>query len=74
MFEYDETFFKVLGEDALRSGRVVVSLLRRYLSIESVLDVGCGQGGWLRVWQTQGVDDVFGIDGPYVDPDHLFIP
>ena len=40
MFEYDETFFKVLGEDALRSGRVVVSLLRRYLSIESVLDVG----------------------------------
>jgi len=73
MFSYGEAFFELLSDDALRSGRVIVSLLRRHLDIHSVLDVGCGQGGWLRVWQTEGVDDVFGIDGPYVNRERLLI-
>jgi SAM-dependent methyltransferase len=74
MFSYGGSFFELLSDDALRSGHVIVSLLREHLKIRSVLDVGCGQGGWLKVWQTQGVDDVFGIDGPYVDPNRLLIP
>jgi hypothetical protein len=39
-----------------------------------VLDVGCGLGAWLAVFRHLGVDDVWGIDGDYVDRTMLEIP
>jgi SAM-dependent methyltransferase len=39
----------------------------------SVLDVGCGSGGWLKVFKDHGVVDVVGVDGPYVRPESLRI-
>jgi SAM-dependent methyltransferase len=71
---YDDVFFEAMDASALRSAEVVVSLVQESLPIRSVFDVGCGRGGWLRVWQRHGVDDVFGIDGPYLDPQTLLIP
>ncbi len=41
--------------------------------VRSMLDVGCGRGSWLPVWQQLGVDDVVGIDGHYLDPASLVI-
>jgi len=38
---------------------------------ERVLDVGCGQGAWLAVWQRHGMDDLCGVDGSYVDRERL---
>ncbi len=32
----------------------------------SVVDVGCGTGGWLSVFAEAGVGSYLGIDGPYV--------
>jgi SAM-dependent methyltransferase len=46
-------------------------LVQQQLAPPSVLDVGCGQGAWLAVWQQHGVDDVFGVDGSYVDRSRL---
>jgi len=42
----------------------------RYLP-ESVLDLGCGLGGYLRVFKELGVQDVLGIDG--FEPRGLFL-
>jgi SAM-dependent methyltransferase len=39
----------------------------------SVVDVGCGSGAWLQVFREQGVAEVLGIDGPYVQPESLRI-
>jgi hypothetical protein len=39
-----------------------------------VLDVGCGIGTWLRVFEEHGVADYLGIDGDYVDKSLLKIP
>jgi hypothetical protein len=36
--------------------------------------VGCATGAWLTAWQNAGVNDFYGIDGPYVDQDRLEIP
>lgn len=33
----------------------------------SVLDVGCGIGTWLKVFQEHGVNDFVGVDGNFVD-------
>jgi SAM-dependent methyltransferase len=39
----------------------------------SVLDIGCGIGTWLRVFQDLGTHDVRGVDGDYVNQNALLI-
>lgn len=43
------------------------------VNIESVVDVGCGTGTWLKQFQSLGVTDILGIDGHYVEKDKLLI-
>jgi SAM-dependent methyltransferase len=71
MPSYDASFFKYVNASAGAAAERNVPLLLQLLSPTSVLDVGCGQGAWLAVWQQHGVDDVFGVDGPYVDRGRL---
>jgi SAM-dependent methyltransferase len=40
----------------------------------SLLDVGCGTGTWLRAAKDVGINDLFGIDGVEVSPEHLHVP
>jgi len=70
---YDSEFFDYIELGSRRSAEVVTQILLNYLSIRSVLDVGCGRGTWLDVWQQQGLDDVFGIDGDYLEMGQLKI-
>jgi SAM-dependent methyltransferase len=39
----------------------------------SVVDVGCGDGSWLRVLGESGVDDLLGLDGPWISRSALKI-
>jgi SAM-dependent methyltransferase len=70
---YDQRFFDYVNAGAIRSAKGLLPLLAD-LEINSVLDVGCGQGAWLSVWREHGVSDIKGIDGNYVDLDRLKIP
>jgi SAM-dependent methyltransferase len=56
------------------SADVVVRLMLSALPITSVLDVGCATGTWLRAWREQGVGDIHGVDGDYVERSQLAIP
>ncbi len=51
----------------LRSPRIVSKLIYSLIQPKSVLDVGCGIGTWLKVFKELGVEEVFGIDGYYVN-------
>ena len=51
----------------------VVPFLLDNFDLKSVVDVGCGTGTWLKVFQQNGVQDIFGIDGTYVDTTTLHI-
>ena len=70
---YDASFFEPLTAGALQSARVIVPLLLRLVHPESVIDVGCGLGAWLKVFQEYGVQRVRGIDGDYIDRAKLMI-
>lgn len=73
MQNYDDSFFKYLNSGSLVSAQKTLPIILESLSIRSVLDVGCGQGAWLKAWKSLGVDEILGIDGDYVRTDALLI-
>lgn len=73
MAQYDHDFFDYVSHGAVRSANTLLPLLAD-LQLESVLDVGCGRGAWLSVWQQQGVTQLTGLDGDYVARNSLLIP
>jgi SAM-dependent methyltransferase len=72
--EYDPLFFEDHAAGSRNSAAVVVPLINKLVQPKSVLDVGCGVGTWLSQWADQGVTDLLGLDGDYVDRAALQIP
>jgi SAM-dependent methyltransferase len=71
---YPPDYHRALADGARRSAEVIVPLVRRLVAVESVVDVGCGLGGWLAEFQRLGAEDILGIDGDGIDPRELLIP
>ncbi|VAW52042.1 hypothetical protein MNBD_GAMMA05-596 [hydrothermal vent metagenome] len=70
---YNHDFYDAQIDGSLRSAKVVVPLILDLLKIESVIDVGCGVGTWLSAYKANGITEVLGLDGDYVDLDKLKI-
>ena len=70
---YNQGFYSQHGERSLKSARIVVPLVMKLATIRSVIDIGCGIGGWLRAFEENGVAAVRGLDGNYVNPSALYI-
>lgn len=70
---YDHGFYARQGGESLESARIVAPLVMALATISSVIDVGCGIGGWLRAFSENEVPVVRGVDGNYVDPSKLYI-
>ncbi len=58
----------------LTAPREVVPIIMSIVKPKSVLDVGCGIGTWLKVFEEHGVTDYLGVDGNYVNRNLLKIP
>jgi SAM-dependent methyltransferase len=71
---YPRSFYEGLRNGARCSAEVIVPLVLEFLTVRSVVDVGCGDGTWLSVFHALGVADIFGIDGAYVARDLLQVP
>jgi SAM-dependent methyltransferase len=71
---YSPDFFQGQVDGSISSASVMVPLILDVFEVTSVVDVGCGVGGWLREFSKHGVDDYLGIDGSYVKRDQLQIP
>jgi len=70
---YSRKFFAYLRDSSDASARALVPLLVDIHPARSMIDVGCGIGGWVRAFGERGVSAV-GIDGDYVDCAQLLIP
>ena len=71
---YDREFYKAQRAGSRGSARVVVPLVIDLVKPTRVADVGCGVGTWLSVFKECGVQDVLGIDGPYIAAEDLEFP
>ncbi|HZG84566.1 class I SAM-dependent methyltransferase [Paenibacillus sp.] len=65
--QYDAHFFAAQQDGSIRSAKEIIPIVLRLLDVGSAADVGCGTGGWLAVCKEQGVREVLGIDGEYID-------
>jgi len=74
LFSYDyKDFEDKYGETFLASGVEIVSLILNFIKPGSVVDVGCGNGTLLSVFSKHGINDILGIEGPWVDRNSLVI-
>jgi len=71
---YDSQFYANQRGQSHSSAGVVVPLVLDLLPVKSVVDVGCGIGTWLSVFQARGIADIIGLDGDYVDRASLMVP
>ncbi len=71
---YSGEFFDAIEKGSLQSAQLVVPLVLELAQPQSVIDVGCGRGAWLRAFRNAGVKKIQGIDGDYVDAASLLIP
>src|SRR5882762_2484851 len=62
---YDDPFFDAHSDGSLRSARVVVPIVLELVQTQSVIDVGCGSGAWLRACKENGVKTVQGVDSSH---------
>lgn len=58
----------------LTAPREVVPFVMELVRPKSILDIGCGTGTWLKVFEEKGITDYLGVDGEYVDRTMLKIP
>ena len=70
---YSRKFFAHLREGSTASAQALVPLVLDIHPARSMVDVGCGIGGWVKAFAERGVDAI-GIDGNYVDRAQLLIP
>ncbi|MCV7195471.1 glycosyltransferase [Mycobacterium angelicum] len=69
---YTPAFYHWQAAGSAASARVIVPMLAALTRPGSVLDVGCGVGGWVGVWLDSGADAI-GVDGDYVPLDQLCV-
>ena len=74
MYEYNDAFYQLINRGSTASARELIPRLLEVtsISVDSVLDVGCGAGAWLSVWKSFDAT-VTGIDGDYVSRERLLI-
>ena len=70
---YSRRFFAHLREGSATSAQALVPLLLDISPARSMVDVGCGIGGWVKAFAERGIEAI-GIDGDYVDRAQLLIP
>jgi hypothetical protein len=71
---YDFEWHKSHGDKTTSSAETIIDIIARFVDIDDVLDVGCGDGRWLSVCRAKGAAAIAGVDGPWTDLDRLLIP
>ena len=70
---YTSSYFAAFRSSSRKSAEVIVPILLGWIRPKSVIDIGCGVGEWLSVFQENGVEQILGVDGEYVLANSLAI-
>ena len=70
---YNNQFYKNAVNN-YRSAQIILKILFEYYKPNSVIDIGCGIGSWLKAVKEFGIDNIKGVDCNEVDENSLFVP
>src|SRR5690349_20721594 len=70
---YNSRFYNYHEPRSLRSAGAIVPIVLALAPVASVVDIGCGIGAWLKAFRDNGVSDLLGLDGSYIDRKRLLI-
>lgn len=70
---YNKNFYDERG-DSTKSAKEIVPHILSLTKAQSVVDIGCGNGAFLKVFSDLGVKNYLGIDGDWVKKEYLLIP
>jgi len=70
---YDDDFYAAQVDGSISSAEVISKIVWKLVEPSSVLDVGCGLGGWLAAFKSLGVRRIYGIDGHSIASSSLMI-
>jgi len=73
MTVYGQEFYDCQRDASLRSARIIAPILCRLFAPRSVIDFGCGLGCWLQAMRENGVLDVHGVEGAWVQSQHTVL-
>lgn len=71
---YTNSYYESFTHDSYSSARIITKYVMGFYQATSVVDLGCGIGRWLEAFLENGVADILGVDGVYVDRQQLKIP
>ena len=71
---YSNYYYTVQEYGSLKSAEIIVPMIINEFNPKSVIDVGCGIGSWLSVFNKNGVTDYIGIDTEFINSESLKIP
>jgi SAM-dependent methyltransferase len=70
---YNLNFYRQ-QDSSFDPAHIIVPILIDMIQPKNVIDVGCGVGIWLKVFQYYGVEEILGIDGPWIEHNIMHIP
>jgi len=70
--KYDNKFYSQMELSSFRAAQIILPIVAEILKPKSVIDIGCGTGMWLKVWNEEmGVKDYLGVEGPYLEKEKI---
>ena len=71
---YNEEFWASnYGDYNYRSAKIILPILFKHYKPNSVIDIGCGIGTWLKAANELGVNEFIGIDGNEIEENFLLV-
>jgi SAM-dependent methyltransferase len=72
MTKYDKSFYSHMDKGSSSSARIILAEIARHVPFHSIVDIGCGEGSWLRaaLELRPNLNRAVGIDGPWTKPYH----
>ena len=72
---YNDNFYNKLHKNYnYQSAKIILPIIFEYYKPNSIIDIGCGVGTWLRASLELGIEDIMGIDCNTIPEEELLIP
>lgn len=62
---YNDKFYQSMSIESLESARIYLAYLWKFFQPNSVSDIGCGRGAWLKACNELGCKNLYGYDGSW---------